>query len=478
MRYLKYSTLLSYFSRILIFSLSLFYIILFSILQICKFNNFEPSCYLVGWISYSAWNLFAHGSFQILPAILPKLSIFFLFMPLNLFCFFLPPAPEILLILQNIIIMLTVIPLYLLANYLLKSRALAFALSLTFLLNPIIHFASISGFTLEIVALPSLMFAFYYLEKGNLNKAFVFVILASMCRISVLIMNLLWGLCIFFTGKNRKFGKDVFLVNFIWLLSSLIIFFFLKQHPILRELFHLEQYGDNLQGVIQKLLNSPSILLDHALNRENLYILLNISLPLAFTPLLRPIILLPLVFSFTYILFLHNNTPELCFILPFIYLSAIYGAKKIIAWKPNKQKLKYTLTVSLIVLSLISHYYLHLPWHSPIPFSKDANWGYYRLTKHNEVGHKFLKLIPQEASVLAQHPLEQYLYRRTKLDMLTRGSTEKDWEYIFLDTSAPPNYLTPPDYKSIVRRLLENNLFQVLARRDGWLLLKRTQSEQ
>lgn len=454
------------------------YIIFFSNLAIRNFNNFDPACYQIGFVSYSAWNFFTHGSFRVYAAMLPMLPILCLFLPIISLGFFMPPRPEILLILQNTLIILTIIPLYRLANHVLKSHLMALVFSLTFFLHPIVHFTSISGFTPEIIGLPSLMFAFYYFEKGNLNKSLIFVLLSSACRISILIMNLLWGLYIFFSGKNKKFGKTVFLITAAWLLLSLTVLFFLGQSQSLRDLLHLEQYGNSFQGAIQKLSNTPSILLQNALKKENLNILLNIFGPFVFTPLLKPILLLPLTFSLIYIFFLHNNTAELCFILPFVYLSAIYGAKKVIAWSRYKQKFKHILAVSLIVFSLISHYYLHLPWHSPIPLSKNANLGYYKLTKHNELGHKFLKLIPQKASVIAQYPLDQHLTYRTKLDILNQETVKNEWEFIFLDISAPPNFLTPPDYKSIVEHLLRNNLYQTVAQQEGWLLLKRVHPDQ
>lgn|GEM_PF-4380780 len=458
--------------------ISISYIIYFSTLALCKFNNFDPSCYQIGWISYSAWNFFTHGSFQFYTALLPKLPMLSFFMPINFLCFFLPPSPEILLILQNILIILTVIPLYMLVNHILKSRSMALVFSLTFFLHPIVHLASVSGFTPEIIALPLLMFAFYYFEKGNLNKSLIFALLSSICRISILIMVLVWGLYIFFSGKNKKFGKTVFFITFTWLFSSLTLFFFLGQHQSLGDLLHLEQYGNSLQDAIQKLSNTPSILFQNALRKENLNILLDVFLPFVFTPLLQPILLVPLTFSFTYIFFLHNNTAELCFILPFVYLSAIYGTKKVMAWSQHKQKLKYTLAVSLIIFSLISFYYLHLPWHDSIPLSKNTNWAYYKLTRHNELGHKFLKLIPQKASVIAQYPFDQHLTYRAKLDILNRETVKNDWEFIFLDISAPPNFLTPPDYRSIVERLLRNNLYQTVAQQEGWLLLKRVHPGQ
>lgn len=457
---------------------SISYIIYFSTLAICKFNNFDPSCYQIGWISYSAWNFFTHGSFQFYTMILPKLPMLSFFMPIFFLCFFLPPSPEILMILQNTIIIFTVIPLYLLVNHLLKSRSMALVFSLTFFLHPIVHLASVSGFTPEIIALPLLMFAFYYFEKGNLNKSLIFILLSSTCRISILIMSLLWGLYLFFSGKNKKFGKIVFFITLAWLLSSLTLLFFLGHRQSLGDLLHLEQYGNNLQNSIQKLSNTPSILLQNALSKKNLDILLNVLLPFAFTPLLQPILLVPLTFSFAYIFFLHNNTAELCFILPFIYLSAIYGVKKILNWTQHKQKLKYTLAVFLIIFSLISFYYLRLPWHGSIPLSKNTSWDYYKITKHNKLGHEFLKLIPQKASVIAQYPFDQHLTFRTKLDIFNKETVKNNWEFILLDISAPSNFLTPPDYKSIVEHLLKNNSYQTVAQREGWLLLKRVNLDQ
>lgn len=473
MRLFRHSKNSDYFLKIFLFLFSLIYIIIFSILQISKFNNFDPSCYQIGWISYSAWNFFNHGTFQLQYNVIKKLPDFIFFMPVNFFIFFMPPYTEILLILQNIIIILTIIPIYLLANHILKNAYMVLALTLSFLLHPIIHFASISGFSPEIIALPALMFAFYYFEKGNFTKSLIFIILSNICRISVLFMILLWSLCLFFSKKNKKYAKTVFLTNFIWLSSFLIFLFLLKYQENLQGLLHLELYGKNLQETTHKLLNTPFIFFHNLVDNKNLYILLNILIPLVFLPLLSPFSLVPLFFSLIYIFLIHNNTAELCFIIPFIYLSAIYGAKKFITWAQYKQKFIIAFFACMTISSFISHYYLHLPWHTPIPFSKNADWGSYRLTKHNEIGHKLLKLIPQKASVLAQYPLDQHLTYRTKLDRLNQETVKNDWDFVFLDTSSPSNFLTPPDYNFMVEHFLANNSYRIVFNHDGWLLLKK-----
>jgi uncharacterized membrane protein len=451
-------------------------IVYFSILKIHKFNNFDPTCYHIGWISHSSWKLFTEGLFEFPRILLSKTPVIFL-APIILFAFFLPPYPELLLILQAILMTFAVFPLFLLANQILKSRLLALAFSISYLLHPFTHFGIMSGFCPDIILLPAIFFAIYFLEKGTFGKSLLFIVLANISRISMVAINMLWGLCLIFSKKNKRYGKIIFLFNLAWIAFITVCVFFLKTSTHLISLFHLEQYGNSFSGAIQTIFRIP-ILVQNLLKKENLIILSNVYIPFSFMPLFQPLFLLPLIFSFGYIFFVHNDTSELCFILPFIYLSAIYGSEKFINLLKYKN-MKYILSGLILILSVISHHYLHLPWQDtrgPIFLSMGSDHNYYKITEHSKIGHKFLKMIPKTASVIAQYPLNQHLARRSRLDLFSRKFEDENWEYIFLDVSAPPNFMSPPNYRQKVSSLLTGDIYGVMAYEDGWLLLKRNYS--
>ncbi len=465
------------FIKKLLFFISVFFIIVFSILQIYKFNNFEPTCYHVGWISHLSWKFFTERSFefnQMFFSVAP--APVFLLVPSLFLCFFLPPFPEILLVLHTVLIIFSVLPLYLLAKRQLKSNILALAFSLSYLFHPFLHFGLMSGFTPEMIILSSLFFCFYYFEKGIFKKALFFLLIANLGRITIVIMNMLWGLCLMVLKKNKKYGRMIFLINIIWLIVVIIWLFSINKVGLFLRAVHLEAYGDTLSIVIQAVFKNHFIFIENLFKRGNLIIFLNLFIPLAFLPLFSPLFLLPVIVSLGRIFFIHNDTAELCFILPYIYLSAIYGLEKFLILTKYKNRLKFIFAGSIIILSGFSYYYLHLPWQAtqgPIPLAKGFNFNYYKINRHNKKGHEFLKLIPKESSVLAQYPLIQYLSLRKQLGILKPEFINNDWEYIFLDISVPQNLYPMPNYKQSIENILQGNSYGVFEYDDGWLLLKK-----
>ncbi len=460
-----------------LFFISTLFIIGFSILKICKFNNFEHTCYQVDWISHVSWKFFTEGHLEINQIFFSIVSAhIFLLMPVFLLSFFLPPFPQILLVLHTVLMISSVLPLYLLTKQQLKSNILALAFSVSYLFHPFLHFGLMSGFTPEMIILPSLFFSFYYFEKGILKKSLMFLIISNLGRISIVIMNMLWGLCLMILKKNRKYGRIIFLINLIWLSLVIIYLFFTNKVDWFLTVLRFEAYGDNLNTVIQTILKNNFILIQKLFKRENLIIFLNLFIPLAFLPLFRPLLLLSVIVSLGRIFFLNNDTADVCFILPYIYLSAIYGLEKLINLTKYNNRLKFIFAGLIIILSGFSSYYLHLPSQAtqgPIPLSKGFNLNYYKINRHNKKGRDFLKLIPKDASVLAQHPFIQHITRRKRLGSLNQGFNNKDWEYIVFDIAVPQKLFPPPNYKKNIENILRGNIYGVFEYDDGWLLLKK-----
>ncbi len=468
---------LNNFVKKLLFFISVFFIIVFSILQICKYNNFEHTCYQVDWISHVSWKFFTEGHLeinQLFFSIVP--AHIFLLMPVFFLSFFLPPFPEILLVLHTVLMISSVLPLYLLTKQQLKSDILALAFSVSYLFHPFLHFGLMSGFTPEMIIFPCLFFSFYYFERGVPKKSLIFLIISNLGRISIVIMNMLWGLCLIVLKKNRKYGRVIFLTNLIWISLVIICLFFTHKVNWFLTVLRFEAYGDNLNTVIQTIFRNHFILIQKLLRRENLTIFLNLFIPLAFLPLFRPLFLLPVIVSLGRIFFLNNDTADVCFILPYIYLSAIYGLEKFISLTKYNNRLKFFFAGLIIILSGLSCYYLHLPLQAtcgPIPLTKGFNSTYYKISGHSKKGHEFLKLIPKDASILAQHPFIQHITRRKRLGTLNQGFNNKDWEYIILDISVPQKLFPPPNYKQNIENILQGNSYGVFEYDDGWLLLKK-----
>jgi len=477
-----------------LFIFFLAYTIIFSCLKIAKYNTFNPTCWDVGWLTSSSWKISTEGNFIWTHSFLnrlfsPQLKYLTpLLQPIYFIKLFLPPIPPILLILHTAVIAFGIFPLYMFTKNILKDTCLSSVFALSYLLHPFTHYATTVGFPLPYITFSCLILAAHYLEKKQLLFALFFISLANTTRINVVILNMLWGIALLFSSKHKAYGKIIFLFNFLWLSTVLGIIFLLKiDHWLISILrvYPASESANFFKTITDKFIKHFFIFLKNPLMRaENFIILLNIFLPFFFMPLFRMSYLFPLIYSLSYIFFIHNYSSEFAYFTAFVYLSAIYGSEIFIhKIKQNKKIAIRFLSLGIIVGSALCHYYFHLYTQShqgPVPLTNHYFPAYYSSTPHTRIGHKFLEMIPKRSSVVAQHILHQHLIDREELEMfLTYDQQEKwdfsadeKWEYVFLDLLAPRNLFPPPD-RELVKKILKEKKYGVLAYEDGWLLLKR-----
>ncbi|HKB48179.1 MAG TPA: DUF2079 domain-containing protein, partial [Ktedonobacterales bacterium] len=96
------------------------------------------------------------------------------------------------------------------------------------------------------------------------------------------------------------------------------------------------------------------------------------------------------------------------------------------------------------------------------------------VTQHDVVGRQVMAQIPPGASVSAQSMLVPHLSERPLVYQFPSGVEHAD--YILLDAASGSFYpfASPADYLSATRTLLASCAFDLLAARDGYLLLRRT----
>lgn len=116
-----------------------------------------------------------------------------------------------------------------------------------------------------------------------------------------------------------------------------------------------------------------------------------------------------------------------------------------------------------------------------MPFTRDFNFKFYRPTEHTNIGHKFLKMIPDEASCITSPSLAIHLGRCKFLSLFAREvlSIRYDWDYIFLDLSNTELYhIEKNEFLSQLNKFLADNMYGTVAFEDGWLLLKKGYTQE
>jgi hypothetical protein len=207
---------------------------------------------------------------------------------------------------------------------------------------------------------------------------------------------------------------------------------------------------------------------------------------------LAPYYLLPILPELGFTLIRNQHSSGHFLITGFVFVGAIFGLEKIINFGEEKFVQKgigklhykfvlYILFTLLLLIVLFRYYYLKPETDfadnlGPMPFTRGFSLGFYKPTGHTDIGHKLLKLIPDEASCITSPSLAIHLGRCESLSLFTREVLKIDynWEYIFLDLSIPEFYhIEKNEFLLQLKKFLTNGKYGAVAFEDGWLLLKK-----
>ena len=516
-----------YFIAILI--LTFIFITVFSVLNIAKFRIFSTTSF--GWVLPHMYKKLASFNNPLSLFILPEFNIVLLLAPVNYliaFIYRILPYSEALLVFQTLIMASGAIPIYLLALMRLKHNYLAFAFSLAYLLHPVISTGALLGYIPLSLGLPFLLWAFYYLEKGNLHKFVFFIILANTTKIDVVLMNAIFGLILFFSKDKKEYGRAIFKISIIWLaISAVFCFFYLKfinkSFPI--GLLHFDKYGDRPADVFKYAQNNLVLLFKNLFNEKNMLLSMLLFLPnsMAF---FAPYFLLTVFPEIIYILIRNQHSSGHFPALAFILLSSIYGMDNLIhsaAFIPrpkgrgkitplsvstlrqtsgfsprlyeglirfctglfNRANLKVYLpriiSFLIIAFALFSYYYI-LPKTDftdrlgPLPFTAKFSPDFYKFSEHARIGGKIIKIIPEESSCLTLQSIGFHLGKCKNVGVFNKYFTALDfrWDYIFVDLFKDDFYqISKKDFFSKLKNFILNEGYGVMRFEDGWLLLKK-----
>ena len=279
-------------------------------------------------------------------------------------------------IIQAIIVALGAIPIYLLCKLLLKSKFLGVVFSFAYLMYPPLQRANLFDFHAVKLATTLLLFMFYFFSIKKYWFSIIFFILSIFSKEQVPLTTgafaFLIGISAYRDSDRKKlfFSSIIFFVSVFWFIASIwliIPYFRGGQH------FALSRYkslGDGPTEIIKNILTNPGIYIDSIFSINNLKYLFLLLSPIAFFTLFAPIYLLMALPEFM-INFL-SSFPQMkgidnqyaVVIIPFIFISAIFGVKTIIKNKILDIK---KISVLIVISALLMSYYKGL-----LPYSKNS----------------------------------------------------------------------------------------------------------
>lgn len=285
-------------------------------------------------------------------------------------------GPQTLLVIQVIVVALGAIPIYLLCKLLLKSKYLGIIFAFAYLMYPPLQRANIFDFHAVVLATAFLLFMFYFFSVKKYWLSIIFFILSIFSKEQIPLTTAAFAsvMWIFAYKENDKkklfFSSLIFVISLLWFIASIWIiapYFRQEQH------FALSRYqslGDGPTEIIINFLTKPGLYFSLIFNIDNFNYLLLLLSPLAFFSLFSPIILLIALPEFM-INFLSNfwamrsiNFHYTAIITPFVFISAIFGAKEIIKRRILDVK---KISILLIIFTLVMSYDKGL-----LPYSKDS----------------------------------------------------------------------------------------------------------
>ncbi|HVP92265.1 MAG TPA: DUF2079 domain-containing protein [Acidobacteriota bacterium] len=432
--------------KIYIYIAIILYSIVFSAIMLSAHYAFRTYAWDLGIFNQAFWNtlhgrLFDYTSESVYTTTGNFLGVHFgpiLFLILPLYAAF--PYPELLIVTSPIIVALGAIPVYELARLILKNDRVALLLGVSYLLYPPLQGAIISGFSLEIIALPIFLFIVYYLIRGDFAKlslAFILGLATHEASAFVIAFIGLYGAWHYRSLRSKGFQASVIITTmsivYYVFAQNIRVFLGWTQQPSLWHEWAIIGAESPSSVPFQVIMNPIGALNSLAFDAiAKVVFLLMFLIPLAFLPMVGVSALLPtLPYLF---LGLFSSYPGYysigshygAFLVPFFFVALILGMAKL--EKIPRFRVSTMRTAKVVfVLSLVSLVAI-LPTTYVDYVSFDSG------DAHGRILFEALSMIPQNASVLTQNNIFPHVSGRANAYTIPSPNWSKEYQRIANET--------------------------------------------
>jgi len=471
----------------------LLYAAYFSHLTLLRYHAFEARALDMGNLNQTIWNT-AHGDwfrltnqesdltnrlgYHVEPILLPIALLYRIH-----------PTPELLLVLQAVVVALGAIPLFALARRRGLGDWLGLVLALAFLLNPTMQAANWLEFHPVTLTPTLLMTAFYFLIAGRTGWFALFALLSASCKEEIGLLVAMMGLYAWLALQRRRLGVMTILLAGGWSLLAVLGI----QNAVAGGNIHWGRYAYLGATTTQKLITlatRPDLVLTQLGEANVGRYFFELLLPVGFTSLLAPEVLLLALPSLAINLLadfapMHQVTTLIYAapVLPFVMLAAVMGVARVHDRIRNNKKGRARiaqiepLDAAQNLRSVAFHWVVAIIVLGGALIGQRL-WGvlpgsghHLALTEtaHHRRAQAVIAQIPPDAVVSAQDRLNPHVSGRRTLYIFPRVD---DADYVLLDVTGPAWPQHPSDLKRSVEELLASD-FGIAAALDGYLLLQR-----
>jgi uncharacterized membrane protein len=383
------------------------------------------------------------------------------------------PSPHMLLVAQACGVALGAVPVFLLTRKHLGSPRAALGFGLAYLLYPATGWLTLNEFHPVALATPLLLFAFWYLDEDRLLPFSVCALAAAACKEEIALVVAGFGIWYAIAHRRWAAGAAIAVTGGAW--AAVAIGVVIPHYNAGAESDFYGRYsevGGSAGGILKTTFTHPLRIAEAALGARDLHYLLDLVAPLAALCLLAPLVLVAALPELA-INLLSSTTTQTSIhfhytagLIPPLVIGAIFGAKRLSRWA-------FPVAVALVVAALVGNYRLGpIPGWRHVPGGQTFQATAARVTVHDRIADRALRLIPGDAVVSATNTLGGHLSARSRV--LSFPFIE-DSTWIAADETQPgyaDRYAPVPTAVQLAA-LRRNPEWQLVFEEDGILVFRR-----
>jgi len=326
------------------------------------------------------------------------------------------PSADMLLVVQAIVVGLGALPVYWLARKHLGSARAGLGYALAYLLYPATGWLTLNEFHPVALATPLLLFAFWFLDGDRLLPFALCAIAASACKEEIPFV--IAGFGVWYAVSRRRWteGVTIMVLGIAWAAVATTVVIPHFNHGQTSDFYtRYSEVGGSPGGIVRTAFTHPGRLAHAAFTGRDLHYTLQLLWPLAFLPLLAPLVLVAALPELAINLLSAVKTQTSIhfhytagLIAPLV-IAGIFGARRL-------GGRAVPVAAAAVLVALAGNYRLGpVPAWEHVPGGQRFETRAADVTAHDRIAAHALRLIPDNAVVAATNSLGAHLSARRRV---------------------------------------------------------------
>lgn len=384
-----------------------------------------------------------------------------------------------LLIVQSFLLALGAIPVFFISKKMLNSKIISLIFVLVYLLNPGLQKANLYDFHGVTIAIPALLFTFYFAltKRWKLYWLFFFISIVTKEQVSVILA--IMGLLIIFSFKEFKIGLISFLIGLLWF--PLMVFAFIPMYTPTNQHWAFDLWFAQHKKDIDtyNIFNLFSLVWDGVTSQLSKQYYPLLLWPFAFLPLLGfpwflmslPDLLINTTSSYSGMKTINAHYQST--IIPGFLIATVFAFKKIDILLKKFKVFNAKLAIVFLSLFLLLTSIIFSYSNGPLPISPDCWCAMFRVTDEDKEFEKIIQALPKDTVISASGEVRSHLAHRQ--NAFNIPTIPKNVEYVALiDQDRSYNKYTPHYLElGIINDLRKDKNFKEIYQKGHFYLFKK-----